>query len=115
MSGNTKKFKMNVPYLERWTILLIKEQYMVKSLIQDYARSNNGHLADKSFDILCRYFALCGELVLLVEMFLESVSPTETILELHQLEYVTFKKIASSVASIRKELRTDYNICLEIN
>jgi len=88
---------------------------MTKALIQDCANGGNGKLPKGTFDVLCRYYTLCGELTLLIDMFLDGVTPNQKILELHKLEYITFKKIATTVSDMKKELKADYNICLEIN
>lgn len=113
--SDTKRFKMDVPHLQKWLYLLSKEKIMTKALLQHFAFEKNGHLAQKSFDTLCKYYSLCDELIILIYMFLEEIAPRQSVLELHQLEYLTFKKIATTVSQMKKQLKADYNVCLEIN
>ena len=62
MSGQKKKNGVLIRnrILSDWDRLLGKEVVRVRVLIKNFAREENGIMANASFDLLCDYLAMCN-------------------------------------------------------
>jgi len=99
--------------LKDWDRLLDKEAIRIRVLIKNYAREENGVMADKSFDILCDYLAMCNQMRILVQAFLEDLHHNEISVRISPVEHMAYKTLAKSVEVIRDRLRNEYHISME--
>jgi hypothetical protein len=99
--------------LEDWDRLLDKESNRVRVLIKNYAREENGIMADASFDILCDYLAMCNQMRILVQAFLEDLHPNEISVRISPVEHMAYKTLAKSVEIIRTRLKNEFHISME--
>jgi elongation factor P--beta-lysine ligase len=115
MSGQKKKdgVLMRDRILKDWDRLLGKEVIKIRVLIKNYAREENGIIANASFDLLCDYLAMCNQLRILVQAFLESMSPHEISVRISSIEHMAYKTLAKSIEILRNRLRDEYHISME--
>ena len=99
--------------MKDWDRLLDKEGNRVRVLIKNYAREENGVMADASFDVLCDYLAMCNQMRILVQAFLEDLNPNEISVRISPVEHMAYKTLAKSVEVIRDRLRNEYHISME--
>ena len=115
MSGQKKKdgVLMRGRLLKDWDRLLGKEAVRLKVLIRNYAKEENGVMADASFDVLCDYLAMCNQMRILVQAFLEDLHPNEISVRISPVEHMAYKTLAKSVEIIRNRLRDEFHISME--
>lgn len=115
MSKQNKKdgVLMRSRTLKDWDLLLDKEANRVRVLIKNYAREENGLMADVSFDVLCDYLAMCNQMRILVQAFLENLNPNEISVRISPVEHLAYKTLAKSVEIIRNRLRDEFHISME--
>jgi hypothetical protein len=99
--------------LENWDRLLEKEAVRVKVLIRNYAREENGIMADASFDVLCDYLAMCNQMRILAQAFLESMDPNEISIRISGVEHMAYKALGKSIELLRDRLRNEFHISME--
>ena len=99
--------------LKDWDRLLDKESTRIRVLIKNYAREENGVMADISFDVLCDYLAMCNQMRILVQAFLEDLHPNEISVRISPVEHMAYKTLAKSVEIIRNRLRDEFHISME--
>ena len=99
--------------LKDWNRLLDKESIRTRVLIKNYAREENGVIADASFDVLCDYLAMCNQMRILVQAFLEDLSPNEVSVRISSVEHMAYKTLAKSVELIRDRLKNEFHISME--
>ena len=99
--------------LENWDRLLEKEAVRVKVLIKNYAREENGIMADASFDVLCDYLAMCNQMRILMQAFLEDLHPNEISIRISSVEHMAYKALGKSIEVIRNRLRNEFHISME--
>ena len=99
--------------LKDWNRLLDKESIRTRALIKNYAREENGVIADASFDVLCDYLAMCNQMRILVQAFLEDLSPNEVSVRISSVEHMAYKTLAKSVELIRDRLKNEFHISME--
>lgn len=99
--------------MENWDRLLEKEAVRVKVLIKNYAREENGIMADASFDVLCDYLAMCNQMRILMQAFLEDLHPNEISIRISSVEHMAYKALGKSIEVIRNRLRNEFHISME--
>ena len=99
--------------LKDWDRLLDKESARIRVLIKNYAREENGVMADTSFDVLCDYLAMCNQMRILVQAFLEDLHPNEISVRISPVEHMAYKTLAKSVEVIRNRLKNEFHISME--
>ena len=99
--------------LKDWDRLLEKEAVRVKVLIRNYAREENGIMADASFDVLCDYLAMCNQMRILAQAFLEDLHPNEISIRVSSAEHMAYKALGKSIEILRDRLRNDFHISME--
>ena len=70
-------------------------------------------MADASFDILCDYLAMCNQMRILVQAFLEDLHPNEISVRISPVEHMAYKTLAKSVEIIRTRLKNEFHISME--
>jgi hypothetical protein len=99
--------------LKDWDRLLEKEAVRVKVLIRNYAREENGIMADASFDVLCDYLAMCNQMRILAQAFLEDLHPNEISIRVSSVEHMAYKALGKSIEILRDRLRNEFHISME--
>ena len=99
--------------MKDWDRLLEKEAVRLKILIRNYAREENGVMADASFDLLCDYLAMCNQMRILVQAFLEVMHPSEISVRISNIEHMAYKTLGKSIEVRRDRLRNEFHISME--
>ncbi len=99
--------------LKDWARLLEKEAVRVKVLIKNYAREENGIMADASFDVLCDYLAMCNQMRILAQAFLEDLHPNEISIRVSSIEHMAYRALGKSIEILRNRLRNEFHISME--
>ena len=115
MSGQKKKdgVLIRCRLLKDWDRLLDKEVVRLRVLIRNYAREENGVMADASFDLLCDYLAMCNQMRILVQAFLEAMHPNEISVRISSIEHMAYKTLGKSIEVLRDRLRDEFHISME--